>query len=280
MHPEQEPAGRRGPAIPLPLSGEPTTAERDPVCGMMVNPKDAPASTVHGSRRYSFCCIHCQHRFEADPARYIGGGATAAPAEPPAGGVYTCPMHPEVRQDHPGACPSCGMSLEPEVPAAPTTRVEYTCPMHPEVVRDGPGSCPVCGMALEPRTITVEDEPNPELADMSRRLWVGVLFSVPVFLIAMSDMVPGRPLHRYMTALNWVQLALSTPVVLWAGWPFFQRAWASVRNRSPNMFTLIALGVGAASVYSLAATVAPGLFPAGSACRPGRSRPTSIRRPS
>jgi Cu+-exporting ATPase len=174
-------------------------------------------------------------------------------------------MHPEVRQDHPGACPKCGMALEPEVPAGPTTKVEYTCPMHPEVVRDGPGSCPICGMALEPRTVTVEEAPNPELADMSRRFWVGLVLSLPAVLLAMADMVPGaaRFLHPHMAVVNWVQLALATPVVLWCGWPFFQRAWQSVVHFSPNMFTLIALGVGAAYLYSLAATVAPWLFPAG-----------------
>src|SRR6185312_11941792 len=144
-------------------------------------------------------------------------------------------------------------------------KVEYTCPMHPQVVRDQPGSCPVCGMALEPRTVTVEEPPNPELADMTRRFWVGLILSVPVFVLAMADMLPGRPLHGLldMAVMNWVQLALATPVVLWCGWPFFERAWASVKYHSPNMFTLIALGVGAAYLYSLAATVVPWLFPEG-----------------
>jgi Cu+-exporting ATPase len=154
------------------------------------------------------------------------------------------------------------MALEP-VLAAPQTKVEYTCPMHPQVVQDHPGSCPNCGMALEPRTVMVEEGPNPELADMSRRFWVGVALGVPVFLIAMSDLLPGQPLHPYLGVLNWVQLALASPVVLWCGWPFFARAWASVVHRSPNMFTLIALGVGAAYLYSVAATLAPWLFPEG-----------------
>jgi Cu+-exporting ATPase len=155
------------------------------------------------------------------------------------------------------------MALEPTAPG-PTTKVEYSCPMHPEVVRDAPGSCPICGMALEPRTVTVEEPPNPELADMTRRFRVGLLLSLPVFVVAMADMLPGRPLHPLdMRVLNWVQLALATPVVLWCGWPFFVRAAQSVRFLSPNMFTLIALGVGAAYLYSLAATAAPGLFPAG-----------------
>src|SRR5205085_5592439 len=152
----------------------------------------------------------------------------------------------------PGTCPQCGMALEPELGTA-GTKVEYSCPMHPQVVSDRPGSCPICGMALEPRTITPEEGPNPELADMSRRFWVGLVLSLPVFLVAMADMLPGRPLHALdMQLLNWLQLALATPVVLWCGWPFFQRAWQSVVFRSPNMFTLIALGVGAAYLYSIA----------------------------
>ncbi|MCI0460631.1 MAG: hypothetical protein L0Z62_27060, partial [Gemmataceae bacterium] len=181
--------------------------------------------------------------------------------------VYTCPMHQEVRQHHAGACPKCGMSLEPmglDSVYGPSARVEYSCPMHPEVVSDQPGSCPKCGMALEPRTVTLEEGPNPEYVDMRRRFWIGAALSLPVFVIAMSDMLPGKPLHFLdMRILNWVQLMLATPVVLWCGWPFFERGWASVVHRSPNMFTLIALGVGAAYLYSLAATAAPWLFPEG-----------------
>src|SRR5262249_42870354 len=148
-----------------------------------------------------------------------------------------------------------GRAPEP-MPGAAT----YTCPMHPEVVSDHPGSCPKCGMALEPRTVTVEEGPNPELIDMSRRFWIGLLLSLPVFLIAMTAMFTGQPASAL---LNWVQLLLATPVVFWCGWPFFERARASVVNRSPNMFTLIALGVGAAYLYSLAATIVPWLFPEG-----------------
>jgi Cu+-exporting ATPase len=136
--------------------------------------------------------------------------------------------------------------------------------MHPQIVRDAPGSCPICGMALEPRTVTLEEGPSPELVDMTRRFWIAAVLALPVFLVAMSDLLPGQPLHFLdMRLLNWVQLALATPVVLWCGWPFFERAWASVLHRSPNMFTLIALGTGAAYLYSLAATVAPGIFPEG-----------------
>ncbi|MEO2089201.1 MAG: copper-translocating P-type ATPase, partial [Gemmataceae bacterium] len=159
----------------------------------------------------------------------------------------------------------CGMALEQAGGVSAVTTVEYTCPMHPQIVRDAPGSCPLCGMALEPRTVTAEEGPNPELADMSRRFWVGLALTLPIFVLAMGDMIPGKPLHHLldMTAMNWVQLALATPVVFWCGWPFFERAWLSVRNLSPNMFTLIALGVGAAYLYSLAATVATDLFPDG-----------------
>ena len=170
-------------------------------------------------------------------------------------------MDPEVRRKGPGACPKCGMALEPVV-AAPTTKTEWTCPMHPEIVRDEPGSCPICGMALEPRTVTLEDK-NPELDDMTRRFRASLLFTAPILALMISEFVPGQPLQNLLPhgALNWVELALASPVVLWGGWPFFQRGWASVLNRHLNMFTLIALGVGAAFSYSVVATLAPGLFP-------------------
>jgi Cu+-exporting ATPase len=156
------------------------------------------------------------------------------------------------------------MALEPVALAPAVTKVEYTCSMHPQIVRNEPGNCPICGMALEPRTVTGEEGPSPELVDMTRRLWIAAVLALPVFLIAMSDLLPGRPLHFLdMRLLNWVQLVLATPVVLWCAWPFFERAWASVIHRSPNMFTLIALGTGAAYLYSLAATVAPWIFPEG-----------------
>ncbi len=235
----------------------------DPICGMTVDPAKAAGSTTYQGRTYYFCSTHCLHRFEADPQRYTDTHPALPHAVAAAAGtVYVCPMDPEVRQDHPGACPKCGMALEPAGPPPAATKVEYSCPMHPEVVSEQPGSCPKCGMALEPRTVTVEEAPNPELADMSRRFWVGLVLSLPVFVLAMADMIPGRPLHFLdMRLLNWVQLVLATPVVFWCGGPFFQRAWVSLVHRSPNMFTLIALGVGAAYVYSLVATVAPGLFP-------------------
>lgn len=174
--------------------------------------------------------------------------------------LYTCPMHPEVQSDHSGACPKCGMSLD-RVHAAPKTR-QYTCPMHPEVISDEPGSCPKCGMALEPVMVS-EEEDTSELDDLSRRFWVSVLLSFPLFVYAMGEMIPGQPLADILPVdgRQWAQFALAAPVVLWGGWPFFVRGWNSVRTLNLNMFTLIALGVGVAFVFSLVATVAPGVFP-------------------
>ena len=156
----------------------------------------------------------------------------------------------------------CGMALEPEVVELPATSTKYTCPMHPEVIEDVPGSCPICGMALEPMTVVAE-ETNPELEDMRRRFGVSLVLTLPIFLLAMSEMIPGQPLQRALPApwFGWVQLVLSTPVVLWGGWPFFERAWGSIVNRSPNMFTLIGLGTGVAYAYSAVAALAPDVFP-------------------
>ncbi len=177
--------------------------------------------------------------------------------------LYTCPMHPEVRQEKPGPCRKCGMALERLAPQTAAEKIEYTCPMHPQIVRDKPGNCPICGMALEPRTVSLEEEENPELVDMARRFWVGVALTVPLLLIAMSDFVPGNPLERIvsMPVLGWVQFALATPVVLWGGWPFFVRGWQSIVNRSLNMFTLIGLGVSVAYVFSVIAKLFPEIFP-------------------
>jgi Cu+-exporting ATPase len=154
------------------------------------------------------------------------------------------------------------MRLEPRLAAKPSTKTEYTCPMHPEIVRDQPGSCPICGMALESRTVTVDEEKNPELADMTRRFWVAVVLTAPLLVIAMSDLIPGRPLERFveMRNIGWVELLLATPVVLWGGWPFFVRAWQSLVNRSLNMFTLIGMGVGVAYSYSIVAKLFPASF--------------------
>jgi Cu+-exporting ATPase len=187
--------------------------------------------------------------------------ARSTSAEPNA--AFTCPMHPEVRQQGPGACPKCGMALEPVEPVAAPARTEWVCPMHPEVVSDRPGACPKCGMALEPRGAAAEDEQNPELASMIRRFWVSVVLAVPLLILAMGDLIPGRPFAHLASAraLQWIELLLATPVVLWGGWPFFVRGWQSIVNHSLNMFTLIGLGVAVAYTYSLVATLAPGIFP-------------------
>ena len=172
-------------------------------------------------------------------------------------------MDPEVHAERPGACPKCGMALEaPLVPVSPGA-IEYVCPMHPEVVQDHPGSCPKCGMALEPRVAPVEEAPNAELADMTRRFWVSTALAVPLLLISMSDLLPGKPLMRALGAgpFVWVQLLLASPVVLWGALPFFERGWRSLVNRHLNMFTLISLGVGIAYAYSVVAAIFPGLLP-------------------
>ena len=272
-----------------------STLEHDPVCGMNVNPDSAKHIHEHADKNYYFCCAGCMEKFKADPQRYLQQPAPSAsklvmlgmpasakplPAQPKSATApepvspedpaavpadvpaYVCPMCPEVRESKPGACPSCGMALEPEVPVA-STRAEYTCPMHPEIVRTEPGSCPICGMALEPRTVTAAAEDNPELRDMTLRFWVGVVLTAPLLIIAMGSMIWP---HTFMTLLGgarlpWIEFALSTPVVLWCGLPFFQRFWTSLVNRSPNMFTLIGLGTGVAYVYSVIATVAPQIFP-------------------
>jgi P-type Cu+ transporter len=308
--------------------------ERDPVCGMTVDPARAKASADHQGKTYYFCCQGCATKFLADPGKYslatssaaamthgsmvqLSGSAPAgpkpsqissapsvksspisiAPAMPteaqrasardiaPAGSAavsspttrvaarvkpapsarsaYVCPMDPEVREEHPGACPKCGMALEPELPAAAPTRVEYTCPRHREMVRSEPGGCPICGMALEPRTVAVEEE-NPELALMSRRFWISLALTIPILFLGMSDAIPGQPLQHWLSvrAMSWIELLLATPGVVWGGWPFFERGWASLKNVSPNMFTLIAMGTGTAYVYSLIAVLFAGIFPA------------------
>jgi P-type Cu+ transporter len=173
-------------------------------------------------------------------------------------------MHPEERQAGPGPCPKCGMALEPVAPVTSPARTEWTCPMHPEIVKDAAGSCPICGMALEPRTVTQEEEENPELIDMRRRFWVSLALSVPLIFITMSDYIPGFSLKKMLPpeAIKWGELVLATPVVLWGGMPFFVRFWKSVRTWNPNMFTLIGLGVGVSYGYSIVAALFPGIFPA------------------
>ncbi|MDX6460132.1 MAG: P-type Cu+ transporter [Acidobacteriaceae bacterium] len=242
-------------------------AEIDPVCGMKVLPEKAAASLNHAGRTWYFCAEGCKTKFEADPGKYDGSRPTplisiAAGPKTPASAQYTCPMHPEVLSEKPGTCPKCGMALDPTQPTAPRENIEYTCPMHPQIVRDGPGTCPICGMALEPRAVTA-NAANPELVSMTRRLWIGAVLTLPLLAVMVSDVLPGHPLqHLLGPLLGWIELILATPVVLWGGWPFFERGWASIVHRSLNMFTLIAIGSGAAYLYSVVAVLAPGLFPA------------------
>ncbi|HET9409801.1 MAG TPA: heavy metal translocating P-type ATPase [Candidatus Sulfotelmatobacter sp.] len=279
-------------------SANPASAtEKDPVCGMSVNPATAKHRYELDSKTYYFCCAHCLEKFNVAPKQYLSSEAKSAssplvmlgmpaPAGPatqhsaahapaattaqrkltPSGTIYVCPMCPEVRESKPGACPSCGMALEPEMPVAAVT-TEYTCPMHPEVVRHEPGTCPICGMALEARTVTAVAEENPELRDMTRRFWISLVLTVPLLAIAMLGMFGFRlsldlNINRVPINLPWVEFVLATPVVLWGGWPFFERFWTSLVNRRPNMFTLIGMGTGVAFGYSVIATLAPLIFPA------------------
>ncbi len=242
---------------------------KDPVCGMMVNESAAAGVSTYKGEKYFFCSKGCKQRFDADPERYLtsshageskshrpekgesvplksadAGGAAAA--------IYTCPMHPEVRHAGPGSCPECGMALEPLLPDAPSS--EYVCPMHPEIVRSSPGFCPICGMALEERIPSNDD---PELVSMTRRFWVSAALTFPILVIATSDVLP---FHLNHSSMAWSELLLSTPTVLWGGWPFFERAVKSL-GRTLNMFTLIGTGISTAYLYSMVATVAPGIFP-------------------
>ena len=198
---------------------------RDPVCGMAVETATAKHKAEHAGATFYFCCDGCRGKFVAEPARYLKPKAETAPAKPvPAGAIFTCPMHPEIRQT-------------------------------------GPGACPICGMALEPETVTAEAGPNVELIDMTRRLWIGLALAVPVVALEMAGHVVRLPMWAMGQTSNWIQLILATPVVLWAGAPFFERGWASLVSRNLNMFTLIAMGTGVAWLYSVVATVAPSLFP-------------------
>ncbi|MBI2487279.1 MAG: heavy metal translocating P-type ATPase [Deltaproteobacteria bacterium] len=241
---------------------------KDPVCGMYVAPENAAGSYEHNGETYFFCNQYCLEKFRAEPSRYLTDVTTITHEESKTQSAdinseYICPMDPEVRQQEPGSCPKCGMALEPMTVGAPVTKIEYVCPMHSEIVRDKPGFCPICGMALEPRTVTAEEEVNPELLDMTRRFWISLFLTVPIFFLVMSEMIPGRPVQHALPSrlLTWLQFVLATPVVLWGGWPFFQRGWASIINHSLNMFTLIAIGTGMAYFYSVVATLFPGIFP-------------------
>lgn len=233
----------------------------DPVCKMTIEDSDAVATSEYKGTTYYFCMMGCKEKFDKDPEVYTD---EIVPAKPKAiCALYTCPMHPEIEEKELKPCPKCGMALEPLTPLVALTKTEWTCPMHPEVVRDTPGSCPICGMALEPRTISLEEEENPELIDMMRRFRVGVVLTIPLVIIAMRGLIPGLSLERFFSQelLVWIELLFATPVVLWGGWPFFVRGWQSIINRSPNMFTLIGLGVAVAYVYSLFAALFPDIFP-------------------
>src|SRR5689334_16704090 len=204
----------------------PGRSEKDPVCGMTVDPASA-SSHAHGGQTYYFCCDGCRAAFAANPQKYID--VASAPEKAPASRVAAA--------------------------------VVWTCPMHPEIRRDGPGTCPICGMALEPLAAGEGEEESGELRDMRRRFWLSALLTLPLLLVGMADLLPVlRPLERLLPPL--VQLLLASAVVLWGGWPFFRRGWDSLVHRSLNMFTLIALGTGVAYLESLAATLLPGLFPA------------------
>ena len=259
-------------------SATPTTLPKDPVCGMDVDPNNSELHSDYGGSTYYFCSRSCLEAFEKEPRRYLEENAREKtvgdhrhPHSHPKGRsgrdgsdqVYTCPMHPEVEEDAPGGCPECGMALEPKHPKISAQKTQYTCPMHPEVVEDEPGSCPKCGMALEPTTVSAEaEEEDPELRNMTRRFWVGVVLTAPLLLLAMGDHI-GLPIRSLISqqVSNWIELMLATPVVLWAGLPFFQRGYHSIRRMSLNMFTLISLGTGVAWLYSVVATLAPNIFP-------------------
>jgi Cu+-exporting ATPase len=259
--------GKKKP-LPMMMSAQPTPAigEIDPVCGMTVQPATAAGSYEYRGKTYYFCATRCLEKFRADPDYYLMPLEQRVPKPAPVSDgksvKYVCPMDPEVLESKPGSCPICGMALESADVTVASTRTDYTCPMHPEVVQADPGNCPICGMALEPRTVTVE-EVNPELVDMTRRFWQSVALGSPILALMISDMLPGHPLQQLVSgkALVWFQFVLGTPVVLWIGRPLFERAWASIVNRHLNMFTLIGIGTGAAYLYSVAATLAPGLFP-------------------
>lgn len=212
----------------------------DPVCGMTVDPERSAAVVEHNGQSFYFCSKGCAEKFRREPNQFLAPHAHAPHAHAP----HVQPI---------------AMTR----PAGPSGAAQFTCPMHPEIVSDRPGSCPKCGMALEPMAPGATEEENPELAEMTRRFWVSALLTAPLVLLAMADMLPGHPVGRMFSRplLGWIEFGLATPVVLWGGWPFFVRGWASIKNRSPNMFTLIAIGVGVAFLFSVAALLIPGAFP-------------------
>jgi Cu+-exporting ATPase len=256
----------------------------DPICGMTVDPAAAKDSHVHDGQTYYFCCAGCRETFAADPARHLEAKShthAVAPAghgvKDPVCGMPVDPATAKHRHTHEGhpycfcsakcrerfiAGPMTYLNPEARAPEPVVLGAVYTCPMHPEIRQEGPGSCPICGMAVEPELVTASSGPNPELADMTRRFWIGLALALPVFLLEMGGHLAG--LHAWLgqQTSNWVQFLLATPVVLWAGWPFFERGWASLKTLNLNMFTLIAMGTGVAWTYSVVATLVPDLFPA------------------
>ena len=251
-----------------------TKIERDPICEMEVDPEHAPATAERNGETFYFCSEHCRKKFVTESSVHSANGhearaehhseaqtATAATERKPAK-KYFCPMCAGVESDKPGDCPKCGMSLERNPTFREPAKTIYTCPMHPQIEQDEPGNCPICGMALEPKNaVAGQDEDNTDLRDMTRRLWIGAVLSLPVFVLAMWHMVPAAPAWVQGDLSRWAQFILSAPVVLWCGWPFFQRGWQSILNRSLNMFTLIAIGVGAAYFYSAVVMLLPQVFP-------------------
>ncbi len=242
------------PHLPQP-SSDPAPAvpkARDPVCGMTVDPATTKHRAEHGGKAYFFCCAGCRTKFEADPEKYL-----AAKTEAPGNDHSHDHSHGHSHGHSPGHS-----HARPAAPAKPIAAdALYTCPMHPEVRQAGPGSCPICGMALEPVVVTAETGPNPEMIDMTRRFWIGLVLALPVLVLEMGGHLSG--LHMLVPARIsiWIQALFATPVVLWAGWPFFVRGWQSLIAARLNMFTLIAMGTGVAWVYSVVATLAPGVFP-------------------
>jgi len=238
--------------------------ERDPVCGMTVDPAKAAAKVEHSGRTYSFCCPGCAAKFQKEPQKYlasssvigiVGAEHRGSHAHAQAGTAHVA--HPASHAGAPAQAAPKGQSAANDSAAQ---GARYTCPMHPEVIQIGPGSCPICGMALEPMDVFAEVEADAEYDSMFRRFWVSAALSLPVLIIAMFGDALRLPFTT--AARNWIELILATPVVLWGGWPFFQRFWSSVVNRSPNMFTLIAIGTGAAYLDSIVATLLPQVFPA------------------
>ncbi len=254
---------------------QPAQIVKDPVCKMTVNPEKTAFSHTLDSKTFYFCCLGCQKKFSQNPKAYLTKPHTTShtkhikpqkhsQSQNTKGKIYSCPMHPQVKQPKPGDCPKCGMSLELLETGAPASATEWVCPMHPEVVRNRPGDCPKCGMALEEARLSeAEEKENPELVTMRRRLWACTALTLPVFIIAMGDLIPGQPLTHLANPriLTFIELILATPVVLWGAWPFFVRGWQSVVRRNLNMFTLIGMGVAVAYGYSLIAALFPGIFP-------------------